>query len=414
MRPNIPMSGPTPLQVGSQPGGLRSIDILVVLVCMVLIPSAVAQGLLGVDERTTFALFAPVILVAGLLAAHFKVHKSIPSLVMFLALTGAVASLVAASFSQVLMGFTLGVAVIVGRRVFLTLSRPKVLRAVSWFTLVLLVGGVIGIVYALVGGQPLFAVPVGYRTSYLYLTTFSFAFVGDYVRPSGIFDEPGAFAMYVAIVTMFNDTLRQNRKLNNALVILMVFTGALAGLALAAWYLVSSNAGSLRKKTNLFGIAALAAIFLVLPVLAPSNTVTATLDTFYSDRFEVQDGRLVGDNRSGQVENFFQIVDAEMLLRGARSTTQVYDTEDMSSNPFSITYGYGLIISLPYFMLLLWLAGITIKQGFRNSYASIGLLALLLQRPYLYNMYWSIMIVATVWLIYHAAHDRQSRATRAG
>lgn len=416
MRDSVPsdiqMSGYRISRASSGSGGFRTLDVIVVAACIVLIPSSVAQGLLGVNERTTFALLAPLVLIASLFASNMRVHNTIPTIFAVLMIVGAIASVVASATSQLLMGATLGVAVIVGRQLFLTLLRPKVLRFISWFVLVLLVGGLVGIVYGLLGGQPLLTVPVNYRTTSLYLTTFSFAFVGDFIRPSGIFDEPGSFVMYVAIVTMFNDTLRQNRKLNNVLVILMVFTGALAGLALAAWYLVSSYAVNLRKMTNLLGILFLAFTFLILPIFVPSNMVSTSLDAFYLDRFEVQDGRLVGDNRSGQVEDFFRLVDAEILLRGEKNATRDYETTDQSSHPFSITFGYGLIISIPYFVLLLWLVGITFKQGFRNSYSSIGLLALLLQRPYLYNMYWSIMIAACIWLIYHVANERRSAVIR--
>lgn len=409
MPPAIPMTGEASYAARRSEPRVRQLDYIVVLICMVFIPSAVAHGLLGISERTAFALGAPVLLAAVLFTNRLKVHRSIPMLFMALAVIGTLASAIAMSTSQMLMGIALGVSVVVGRQLMLTLGNPKVLRAVSWFTLALLVGGIIGIVYSAIGGQPLREVQVGYRTTYLYLTTFSFAFIGDFIRPAGIFDEPGAFAMYVTLVTMFNDTMRQNPKLNLALILLLVFTGALAGVALAAWYMLSSNAMRSRRKRNIGIISGLFAVYLAMSVVFPANLVTTTLDTFYSDRFQIEDGRLAGDNRSNQVATFFELVDGEMLLKGTKDAFVEYEAEDMSSNPFSITYRYGLLISLPYFALLFWLAGTTLHQGFRNSYTSIGLLLLLLQRPYLNNMSWSILIAATVWLLYHAAQERRTR-----
>lgn len=388
---------------------LGMLDNTVLLFCMVFIPSAVIQGLMGFDERMTFALFTPLILLLALVTHKSGIHRSIPGIVLFLLLTSAFASLLAGSNTQFLMGVSLSIAVAVGRQLFLTLSNPRALQVVTWFTFALLVGGVVGIAYARFGGMPLFDVAVGYRTTHLYLTTFSFAFVGDFVRPSGIFDEPGAFTMYVAIVTMFNDTLRRSQKLNLALVILLIFTGSLAGLAIALLFLLTSNSMGLRKKQSLLLVGALVSVYLVSSIIAPTNPIKITLDTFYSDRLMVQDGRLVGDNRTNQVAEFFRLVDDEILLTGAKNSGELSEAEDISSNPLSITFGFGLIISIPYFLLLLWLIAATVRNSFHNSYTTLGLFVLLLQRPYLYHMSWSILIVATVWLIYHNERDRRMR-----
>jgi hypothetical protein len=388
---------------------VMALDYIIVLFCLVLIPSAVAHSLMGTDEKTTFALFAPITLIAILVANRHLLHRTVSGLVLMLLLTGTLASAVASSFNQTLMAAVLSVSIIVGQHVFVTLNKPKVLSAVSWFTLALLVGGIVGIAYSLLGGSPLLDLQVGYRTTYLFLTTFAFAFIGDYIRPSGIFDEPGSFAMYVAIVTMFNDTLRQNRKLNLALMVFLIFTGSLAGLALLFLYLVSSYSIRLSSKKSLTRISFLVLGLILLSTLAPRNLFIGAVDTFYSSRLQVEDGRFVGDNRSNQVSDFFRIVDDNILLRGSQNSEERYDTDDMSSNPFSIIYGQGLIISLPYFGLLLWLAVITMRNRFRNSYTSLGLIFLLLQRPHIYHMSWSILIAATVWLLYHESRKRRSR-----
>jgi hypothetical protein len=388
---------------------LEILDIAVLLFCMGFIPSAVIQSLLSLDERTAFALSTPLILFLMHATRKFSIHRSIPVIGLFLLLTGACASLFAGSTTQFLMGVTLVIVVVMGRQLFLTLSKPKALRVVTWFTLALLMGGVISIGYVRLGGQPLFDLVVGYRTTHLYLTTFSFAFVGDFIRPSGIFDEPGAFSMYVAIVTMFNDALRQNQKLNLTLVTLVIFTGALAGLAMAVLFLLTSNSMGLRKKRSLVLVGSLVAAYLVLSGLAPTNPIRLAVDAFYSDRLKVQDGRLVGDNRTNQVSDFFRLVDDEILLKGATNSDKLGEAEDISASPFSITFGFGLIISIPYFLLLLWLIAVTIRNRFQNSYATLGLFMLLLQRPYLYHMSWSILIVATVWLIHYSERKRPIR-----
>ncbi len=390
---------------------VRLLDLVVISLCIVILPSGVIQGLFGLNERDVFVLVTPIILCLFLVKQGGRIPKLIPPLALALVLTGVVASIISMSMSQLLMGTSLAVAVLVGLQLFLSLSRANVLRIVSYYTLVLLVGGLIGISYAMVGGSPLFEIEVGYRTTYLYLSTFSFAFMGDIIRPSAIFDEPGAFAMFVTIVTIFNDTLRQNRKLNNALIVLIAFTGSLFGLFTSALYLIASNAMRVQLKRNIVLVAALCAGFFIVPIVAPSNPISQTLDTFYADRFVIEDGRFVGDNRSNQVQEFFEIVDDRMLLEGVKKRG-IADkiSYDQSSNPFSIIFGYGFIIWLPYAILLLWLIFVTFQNRFHNAYASIGMLLLLLQRPYLYNMSWSILIIATIWLIYNVSRKHSSQA----
>lgn len=388
-----------------------ALDYFVVLICMVLIPSAVVHGLMGVDEKTVFSIFAPIVLAWTWMMSGFRIHKTVPFLVLSFTTIGAFATLVAESNSQLLMGATLSVAVVVGHQLFMTLKRPKLLRLLTWFALALLFGGVLGVLYSAAGGQPLLEVRVGYRTTQLYLTTFSFAHIGNIIRPSGIFDEPGAFVMYAAIVTMFNETLRQNHKLNLIIVVLIVFTGSLTGLAISILYFLTSNSLNFRRKGRLKVVAGLLGAFLLTLVIFPKNPITNAIDAFYSDRLVVANGRLAGDNRSNQVSDFFDVVNDDILLRGTKNISQNYEYggRDISSNPFSITFGYGLIISLPYFSLLGWLVWTTIKHGFRNSYTSLGLIFLLLQRPYIYHMSWSILIASAVWLLYIESRNRRFR-----
>lgn len=388
---------------------LRPFDYLVILICLILIPSAVVHSLLGVDEKAAFASLSPLIIVGAIMANRFSAQKSGAVLCFALTTIGIAASIVADSDSQILMGATLSVAIVAGHQLFLTLTKREALKIVSWFTFALLAGGLVGMLYAYFVKQPLLELRVGYRTTYLYLTTFSFAEIGNFVRPSGIFDEPGALAMYAAMVSMFNDMLRQNRILNIAIVSLLIFTGSLAGLLVVVLYFLASNSERSFRKTSLVFIVLSLGGYYIASNAFPTNSLTSAIDTFYGERLQIVDGKLIGDNRSNQVAEFFSLVDEDIILRGQKAATKGYYFEDLTSNPFSITFGYGLIISLPYFALLVWLVVITFRNRFRNSYTSLGLLFLLLQRPYIYHMSWSILIASAVWLLYYSSYNQQFR-----
>src|SRR5690606_18523934 len=94
-----------------------------------------------------------------------------------------------------------------------------------------------------------------------------------------------------------------------------------------------------RRKEGVVLISVLSAVLMAMSFAAPTNPITGALDTFYSERLRIVDGRLAGDNRSNQVEDFFRLVDGEILLKGTKDSIETYDTDDMSSNPFSITFG---------------------------------------------------------------------------
>ena len=386
---------------------LTPLDYMVILLFLVIMPSAILHSIIGIENKIIFAFLVPPIIIATVWSRRWLRNASEGVTIFLLTMNGLLASLVADSYSQALMGVTLSASLLCGYQLMLTLRTNQALKIASWVAFALLVGGVIGIIYSFLVREPLYEIKVEYRTSYLYLTTFSIAAIGDFVRPCGIFDEPGAFAMYVAIITMFNDTMRVNRHLNVVLVSLLVFTGSLVGILLIALYFVTSNAMRAVRFASIAVLFALTVSIGVADYIFPDNPLGKAVDTFYSERFQIVDGALVGDNRSNQVAEFFELVDANIILRGQKASGRDYYEQDQAANPFSIVFGYGLIISLPYFLLVMWLLTITIRSGFRNSYATLGLFVLLLQRPYIYHLSWSIMIAALVWLIYSSTARRR-------
>lgn len=403
--------------IAAHGGPIRWGDKVILVVAFLLLPSAVLHGFLGIDERTAFAAFLPLALLAGFAVKRLSQQQLVWLVTIASIVNGALASYVAQSFSQFLMGCSLAAAFIAGRFVFAVLINTRALLYISVFAAILLIGGAIGMAYAASGGQPLLELQVGDRATELYLTTFSLARSGDFVRPSGIFDEPGAFAMFIGLITIFNDVLRKNLRLNLLLVVLMIFTGSLAGLLLAVLYFLFSNGASTYRKKSMVVLGVLALSFLVVQSVFPSNLVSQALETFYTDRLRIEDGRFVGDNRSNQISDFLKLVDNEILIRGEKASELVYETSDMSSNPFSITFGYGLIISIPYFAILAWLLVVAMSGRPGATYASLGLLLLLLQRPYLYHMSWSVMICAAVFFVHYCTglriqHRRDWRRRR--
>ena len=131
-----------------------------------------------------------------------------------------------------------------------------------------------------------------------------------------------------------------------------------------------------------------------------SERVSILIDNFFLKRLEIVDGRLKGDNRTHQIEAFFEIVDLEMTLKGDKASGNIYAEHDFSSNPFSIYYGYGIFIWIPYAALEVWLLYCSFFYRPHLRFPALAMFLILLQRPYLYSLYWSIMICIVVVTIY--------------
>jgi len=122
-------------------------DYAVLFICLVIVPSGVIHGLVSLDSRYFFAAFAPMIIIGAIIRSRGVVLKnSIPYLLFFTVL-GSVASAIAQSFSQILMGTTFALAIIAGKQLCETLNKPKALALATNFTLALLVLGLIGLLY---------------------------------------------------------------------------------------------------------------------------------------------------------------------------------------------------------------------------------------------------------------------------
>ncbi len=69
MQTDIRLSAGMSLTARQKLSRLRLLDYAVIILGILLIPSAVFQGLLGLDERTAFALFTPIIFLAAFLTS---------------------------------------------------------------------------------------------------------------------------------------------------------------------------------------------------------------------------------------------------------------------------------------------------------------------------------------------------------
>jgi hypothetical protein len=279
-------------------------------------------------------------------------------------------------------------------------------RALDWFLtlatallLVLLVGAIIGFVLALSGMQPMFEMAnTDGRPNYFFYTTFSNLRWGNIIRPSGIYDEPGAFSFMICAVS----AIRHLRGRDSRVTWLMLGMGFITlSLAHLVYVLLHALAERLKYR-NVVGImATLLPLVLLVGYLGGFEIFEKRL---LSRATISESGEIVGDNRSLRAVNAAKHLNAhpDSILFGADPSCRFEPVECkekfplMGENPLSPLVFNGILISWPYYLVL---AVLLCAPMFGRKYiVSFAFAALLLQRPYMLGLGYSfigLLVVAT-------------------
>ena len=263
---------------------------------------------------------------------------------------------------------------------------------------ILLGGAIVGLFLALGGIQPLFDIPNSDgRPNYFFFTTFSNSWWGRVIRPSGVFDEPGAFSFMICGVA----ALRHLRGRDSRVTWMMLIMGFVT-LSLA--HLVYVLVHAVAEKLSVRNLAGISATLLPLVLLVGYLGGGEVLEQRLLSRVAITEtGAMVGDNRTVRVKNAaaHMAEHPKSILFGAHPYCRfdpIRCNEKfplMGENPLSPLVKQGLFVSWPYYAALtvLFLAPL-----FGRDYlVSFGVGALLLQRPYLLNLGYALigcMVVA--------------------
>lgn len=251
----------------------------------------------------------------------------------------------------------------------------RLCRLMTAFLLVGVVGALIGQLYTLAGGEPIMSIDnIDGRENNLYLTTMSNTNDLGLIRPSFIYDEPGAFSFILCSTVALREVLGRRRLASFLLMIGGLVTLSLTHFLITLTYL-------------LFCIGPLKTVALVMALLIPLSPLPQQIEglDFLVRRFAFEDGKLEGDNRSNQIENFLAVVHPSMVLFGNiecdnRPEGICDEHGDISSSPVTPIYRDGvvaLIVQLGVHTGLI--VAFFRRKRFRFSVVALSLL--LLQRP---------------------------------
>lgn len=187
---------------------------------------------------------------------------------------------------------------------------------VRFLVILSVLGAIAAVCVFVLNLEPLFSIVAhdGRQNSFFYLTfsnTYFPTFDRTIIRFSGLFDEPGTLAFYVAYALVLNKLVVKNKKNELGLLIFPIFTLSAAHIAVVAVYLL------------LFKIRSIKVVFVVVIISlflfnALQQTKGTDLDRFYKltiERFEQDDsGGLKGNNRAELVGGAMKYVQSNPIF----------------------------------------------------------------------------------------------------
>jgi hypothetical protein len=358
----------------------RAIITLVIIVYALLavVPIAPHFGWRGVHTLAT---------LSGILLFTFALRGRVPLQSWFLPISLVVIILSSATafhwldpryiFASIFLIFALFLLQLADSRVtynFITVA--------SVFLLIVLVGAWVGFLVAMLGAPPVFEFPnVDGRPNYLYYTTLSNHVWGKIIRPAGIYDEPGTLSFIVCAIAALRHLTDRDSRLTWLLLGLGFITLSLAHLI---YVVLHALAEPLRAKN----LRRIAIVTLPLIVIAGFFGGFEILNDRLIQRLTfTETGTIVGDDRSWRMVNAVEHLKEKpiAILVGAHPACR-FDMETckqlfppMGENPLGPLVHQGILISWPYYVVVLFLL-LSPLRG-RRYLVSFAFGLLLLQRP---------------------------------
>ena len=260
---------------------------------------------------------------------------------------------------------------------------------------VLLIGGLIGFVYAFVGGDALISFPnEDGRLNGLFLTTLSNSQVIRIIRPAGIFDEPGTFSFVISMTAALRHSLRMDKRQTWTLLSMGLITFSLAHVAYMLIHLAAElTTSSARARAFAYAVVILTAASAAVAFIPSVNAIAN--DALFQ-RFVISDGNLAGDNRSALLRSAMNQLDWRVFWWGLDSSCITDPTvcatrgyPQFGENPLAPLVLYGLFNAWLYYALELSLLAMFV---WRRNPVAVGVFLVLLQRPNVMAFGYAVLI----------------------
>jgi hypothetical protein len=269
----------------------------------------------------------------------------------------------------------------------------------SWILLLLLLGGVAGFLIAQSGMAPVAeVVNRDGRPIFLFYTTWSNVYVGNFIRPAGIYDEPGALSFFVCAVVYMRYMTGKSAGLTAALLVLGFITFSLAHLVFATVFSIALLGTRQLPKAVPWVVGAVALTILsgLADVFQRFLLGRLTLDAAVSAGLAGTRATLLA-NAAEALRSHGHSVWVGLHPDCTFNTLRCSQIAGpIAENPLGPLAAQGIFMAWPYyaFLLLAFLAPLTGRRGW--ALAAVGLL--FVQRPYVSTHGYSLFAVAAIWL----------------
>jgi hypothetical protein len=278
----------------------------------------------------------------------------------------------------------------------------------SVILMVILIGSWIAFFFAAIGIEPagIFYTPSGRAIEYYY-TSFAIPYNDSFIRPTGLYDEPGTLSLIVCIFAFIRHMLGLNKKFTWALLLLGFVTFSLAHLIYVAFHALSEK-NIFRTIRNIILVGSLFIVFLsvmgVWPVFE-ERLIGRLAISPNTERIVVGDNRTQYIISSSQLlrTNFYAIdlmfgVD-ESCIEGKIECGK--HAPKAGFNLLSPLIHYGLLISWPYYLFI----GFAFLLGISNRtyYALFAVGLLFMQRPYAFSSGYAMLCALTIFAVLHSS-----------
>lgn len=271
----------------------------------------------------------------------------------------------------------------------------KIINLMSIIFLILLLCSFIGFFYAYFDGNPIAMIknPDG-RNNWLYLTTFSNSIHGNLIRPSAIFDEPGALSFLICILVCMRENFCFSRKVNWLLLIAGFITFSVAHFIFSFFYLIYTIRNYKNYKKIIWIASKIILIVFLINLMPQAHQVFKNL-FFARFNSDIGHDRIITTLNAVSYLNFpsfFWGLDSDCALGFINCLDKGY--LNYGDNPLTLMVHWGFLISFPYYFTLVYV----LWRGFKkNDLHFFGLFFLLLQRPYVMSYGYSLIIVFAIF-----------------
>jgi hypothetical protein len=255
---------------------------------------------------------------------------------------------------------------------------------------ILLILAIISFVYFTLGGPPIFSLKnADGRYAFFYLTSFNNG--SETIRPTGIFDEPGAFSFFVCLLVIYRDILNKSKDQSLLILILGFVTQSLTHIIFFSIYLLNYLALITDFKFK--------SIFKFVIMFSFLISITfIVMRSSFSEYTQNRTEKYINDpNSTGRILSLSMIYDEltndySKIIFGLNKSTAERDKVYLEENDYGeniltpIVYG-GLLASWPFFLFILYLLYYFIFN--QRIFSLIGGIILLVQRPYFLELPYS-------------------------